>query len=146
MRVLLDSNVYLSFLLNPAAPNAPQTCVVHVLDQRISCIVSRSILDELKRNVLTKPYLRDRISPNRLDSFLTLIDMQVGIAADPPGKPLRATRDPGDDFVIALALHHDVHIITGDKDLLVLDPIGKMRIISPSAFAALIAPDLAEPS
>jgi uncharacterized protein len=139
MRVLLDSNVYLSFLLNPSAPRAPQACVAHVLAQRSLCIVSRSILDELRRNVLAKPYLRDRISPNQLDSFLTLIDMQIGIVADPPGQPLRATRDPGDDFVIALALYHDVNIIiTGDKDLLVLNPFNGIQIVSPSEFLDLV--------
>ncbi len=139
MRILLDSNVYLSFLLNPFGTGAPQACVAHALARQSPCIVSKTILEEVRRNVLDKPYLRSRIASDQLDSLLDQIERNVTVVEDPPGAPLRATRDPGDDFVIALALHHNVDIIvSGDKDLLVLDPIGDIRVVPPAVFMEFI--------
>jgi uncharacterized protein len=47
----------------------------------------------------------------------------------------RICRDPNDDFLINLALDAQAnYIITGDADLLTLNPIGSLEILTLSAF------------
>ena len=72
-------------------------------------------------------------------------------------KPLEATacRDPDDDIVLAMArAGESVAIVTGDQDLLILDPFQGIRLLMPSAFwkweseadDAWLDPGLAGPS
>ena len=50
-------------------------------------------------------------------------------------EPVRACRDPEDDHILELAVNGDASfIITGDADLLVLNPFRGIRILSPSEF------------
>jgi putative PIN family toxin of toxin-antitoxin system len=51
---------------------------------------------------------------------------------------IRVCRDPNDDMVLECAVVSGAPcIITGDKDLLVLDPYKGIRIVSPAEFLAL---------
>ena len=44
-------------------------------------------------------------------------------------------RDPDDDVVLATALAGDgAAIVSGDQDLLILDPFRGIRVLTPSAF------------
>ncbi len=53
----------------------------------------------------------------------------------PVVRRIRACRDPKDDKFLDVALSGDAAaIITGDQDLLVLDPFHGIRIVSPSVF------------
>jgi predicted nucleic acid-binding protein len=46
-----------------------------------------------------------------------------------------ACRDPKDDKILSLAVSGTAtHIVTGDADLLDLDPFRAIRIVSPGAF------------
>lgn len=50
-------------------------------------------------------------------------------------KEIRACRDPRDDKFLELAVNGKAnYILTGDEDLLVLDPFQKVRIVTPRAF------------
>jgi predicted nucleic acid-binding protein len=49
-------------------------------------------------------------------------------------------RDPNDDVVLECAVVSGAQaIVTGDKDLLVLDPYDGIRIVTPAEFLALTA-------
>ena len=51
---------------------------------------------------------------------------------------LRVCRDPNDDMVLECAVVSGAQfIVTGDKDLLVLDPYNGIRIVTPAEFLAL---------
>jgi len=44
-------------------------------------------------------------------------------------------RDPDDDVVLATARSGEcAAIVTGNQDLLILDPFGTLRVLAPSAF------------
>jgi len=50
--------------------------------------------------------------------------------------PDRVSRDPGDDYVVALATASASIVVSGDQDLLILAP--DLPIQSPAAFLALV--------
>jgi uncharacterized protein len=51
---------------------------------------------------------------------------------------VQACRDPRDDKFLHAALNGEAEaIVTGDQDLLVLDPFHGVRILSPAAFLAI---------
>lgn len=50
------------------------------------------------------------------------------------------TRDPKDDYLIAYAVIGEAdYLVTGDKDLLVLEQIAGVTIVTPARFADLLA-------
>ncbi len=61
---------------------------------------------------------------------------------DPPVGTVGATRDPKDDFLIALAYNSSVEIIiSGDKDLQTLK-LNEILVYSPNDFLSLLAKKL----
>lgn len=51
----------------------------------------------------------------------------------------RITRDLKDDYLLAYAVVGEAdYLVTGDKDLLVLEKIGEVAIVSPADFAKLL--------
>ena len=54
---------------------------------------------------------------------------------------ITACRDPNDDKFLELAVSGlATHIVTGDQDLLVLDPFQGISILTPHAFLDLLLP------
>ncbi len=58
-------------------------------------------------------------------------------AADPAIDPPMLSRDPDDDYLIALASVHRAALVSGDKRLLALDE--EIPVFSPRAFIGLLA-------
>jgi hypothetical protein len=57
------------------------------------------------------------------------------------GAPIRACRDPTDDKFLEVAVHGEARaIITGDAELLDLDPFHGIRIVRPADFLRMPTP------
>jgi len=70
----------------------------------------------------------------RLDFFLTR-SVRVTLNGN-----INVCRDPNDDMVLECAMVSGAQaIVTGDKDLLVLDPYNGIRIVTPMEFLELTA-------
>ncbi len=140
IRVLLDVNVLVSYLLNPDAQKTVTHVISRVLSSNCQWIVPQELIDELLHSCTTKPYLRDHIPPKELDAFVKE-SVKYGIIPSPlPTLPTSFSRDPKDDYLLAYALVERVdYLVTGDKDLLVLGQIGRMTIVTPAQFLARIS-------
>ncbi len=50
-------------------------------------------------------------------------------------RPVQACRDPRDDKILEVAVNGEADcIVTGDKDLLVLDPFESVQIVTPARY------------
>ena len=128
-RWVLDTNTLVSRLLMPGGTAA--RAVDHALALGVP-LVSDETLDELAE-VLARA---------RFDRYVSLADRQRFIALlggvarrVPITHRVQACRDPRDDKFLHVALNGEAEaIITGDADLLVLDPFHGVRILKPAAF------------
>jgi putative PIN family toxin of toxin-antitoxin system len=84
-------------------------------------------------NVLSRPKFDPYLTRDERRQFIALLG---GISrVVPVVHTIRACRDPKDDKFLDVALAGNARaIITGDKDLLVLDSFHKIRILSTSDF------------
>jgi len=86
--------------------------------------------------------LREVLNRTRFRKYFTVEDtaaflgqLMEGVDWIEPEIRLRVCRDPKDDKFLELALSAKAtHIVTGDLDLLVLDPYESVRIVSPRDF------------
>jgi uncharacterized protein len=85
--------------------------------------------------VIYRPKFSKYIEPDEIDLFLQLFRETALIV--PITQKLTICRDPKDNKFLELALASEAHyLITGDQDLLVLNPFGSTQILSPAEFLA----------
>jgi uncharacterized protein len=132
MRVVIDTNVWLSALLWGGQPNL----IIKLIEkQQIQAISSENILTELT-DILQKPKLQKRLSQLQFSAdevvilakrLMTLVVIKEIIIPE--------LRDSKDQMVLATAIAGDVQVvISGDKDLLVLNPYRNISILLPQDF------------
>lgn len=140
-RVLIDTNVLISYLLQPDAPGAVQAVLRAFLEERFTLLVPGALLQELLVTVRGKRRLAERIRPEDLAAFIAILE-EFGERVGELSEAIPAvTRDPKDDYLLAYALVGEVdYLVTGDKDLLELQgQIRAMEILTPVQFINVLA-------
>jgi uncharacterized protein len=116
VRAVLDVNVLIAALLSPTG--APAQLVSRWLAGEFELIVSQKLLTELDR-ALAYPKLRARIPSEDAAEFVSFVSSTAIHPPDPPARR-RRSRDPGDDYLLALAESENAIIVSGDQHLLEL--------------------------
>ncbi len=126
-RAVLDPNVLISALLSPTG--SPAALLGRWLAGEFELVVSERLLAELRR-ALAYPKLRVRITQDEATAFVDLLGRGATMLEDPVTAP-RRSRDPGDDYLLALAEVGAAALVTGDQDLLALKDL---PVLSPAVF------------
>ena len=129
MRGVVDVNVLISGVLSAEGPSAEILRASR--DGLFELVISEMLLTELNRT-LGYPKLRKRIPAEKANAFANWIRDHGTLAEDPEGAPSVASRDPDDDYLLALAISRRAYLVTGDQDLLVLSD--DLPILTPAQF------------
>ncbi len=98
-------------------------------------MVSPHLLDELVQT-LGYPKIQKRVGEDEAESFMALLKLS-GVPAEDSKTDLPIhSRDPKDDYLLALAAKESAVLVTGDKDLLDLN--GSLPIYTPKQFLDLL--------
>lgn len=126
MRIVIDTNIWLSALISS---DTRKRLKIILSQPEVEIIGTDALIEEL-REVAMRPKFRKYVTKAQATSFLNLIIDRLDIIS-PPHSEISVCRDPNDDFLLALCKDGDIDfLITGDKDLLSLDPFEKTRIVS----------------
>ena len=132
LSVVADANVLISAAL-ARSPNAPSVLILDAaLDGRLELITSPTLLREIA-GVLARPRLRKYLTTGEALRFVSDLASQTTLLSDPAGPHPAVCRDPNDDYLMALATAHQAKVlVTGDDDLLAIDPQElKVEILTP---------------
>jgi uncharacterized protein len=135
MRVVLDSNIFLSALLSPHAP--PHRIYQAWRQGRFELITSPVQLDELRRASRYQKF-RGILQPHRVGHMLNNLHRATIIDRLPDGYE---AADPHDTWLLALAdIGRADYLVTGDKQsgILTRRRIGTARILSAAAFCEVL--------
>ena len=113
---------------------APARLVKLWLAGGFELVVSEALLAELSR-ALAYDKVRKHISREDAAEFVDLLRSTAAIFADVK-HPVGVSRDPGDDYIVALAAASASILVSGDQDLLILAP--ELPIQAPGAFLAVL--------
>ena len=127
MRAVLDPNVLISALLAPTG--GPAVLLRRWLGGEFELVVSEALLAELDR-ALRYAKLRSRVTGGEAKAFIELLRETATVAQDPVSPP-RLSRDPGDDYLLALARSNSAILVSGDQDLL---DVKNAPVASPRSF------------
>jgi putative PIN family toxin of toxin-antitoxin system len=113
-RVVIDPGVFVAALISRAG--APARLLRHWLDGAFDLLVSPALLDELV-DVIEREKFRRHFTPSQARAFVALL-IERAVEVEDPQRIEPRTRDPGDDYLLALAGSGAADIIvSGDKDL-----------------------------
>jgi putative PIN family toxin of toxin-antitoxin system len=133
-RLVFDTNALVSRLLLPTS--LPAQAVRHAADDGL-LLASDATLLELA-DVLARPKFDPYVTIAERQEFLrrfARIAVNVEIV-----RTIRACRDPKDDKFLELAVNGEADaIVTGDRDLLTLDPFQGIPILTSARYLARIA-------
>jgi putative PIN family toxin of toxin-antitoxin system len=135
VRAVLDANVLVCALISPVGPSG--RIVSAWAAERFELVVSPMLPGELSR-VLARPKFRRWVSEQAAAEFVLGLKEAALLIADPTVRP-QVSRDPDDDYLVALAQAADADVlVSGDGDLIDLvnsDP----AVLSPRAFLEHLA-------
>ncbi len=115
MRAVLDPNVIISALLSLGG--SPASVIRAWTDGVYDLIVSPLLLEELER-ALAYRKIRERVTESEARALLAILRHEAHVHDDPSELPAVRSPDPGDDYLIALAVTARALLVTGDGHLL----------------------------
>jgi len=129
MRVVIDTNVLISRLLLP--DSVPGRAARHVIDSGV-ILVSEDTMNELA-DVLARPKLDRYLTVKTRQQFILELEEIAQFVVIV--QRIHACRDPRDDKFLELSVNGQAALIlTGDRDLLALNPFCGIMIQSPAAY------------
>jgi putative PIN family toxin of toxin-antitoxin system len=129
LRVVLDPGVLVSAILTSTGP--PAQILDRWRDGEFDLVISPKLLDELE-DVLLRPKFREVASGDEVRAYVGALAGGGVLMRDPEQIPA-VTADPGDDYLVALAIGAKANlIVSGDKDLTdLVDP--PVPVLTPRA-------------
>lgn len=132
IRVVVDTSVLIRYLIRPSAA-IKELIEVRWLGGEIQMVTALELIEELE-DVLRRDYIQALIRPHEGQTLLDAIHRKAQILP-PLGAVPAYTRDPKDDKFVACALAGDAeYVITVDKDLLLLETLEDIRMVTPHDF------------
>jgi putative PIN family toxin of toxin-antitoxin system len=127
-RVIIDTNLWTSFLITKNYSKLGKI----LSEKLVMLLYSQELIDEFIE-VTQRPKFKRYFSSEDLQGLLLAIsDRAVFIEVS---STVNICRDVKDNFLLALAKDGKAtHLITGDKDLLVLKNFGKTKILTISEY------------
>lgn len=133
LRLVFDTNVIVSADLFDGS--VPARALWLALDLG-ALLMSEALIEEL-RTVLSKPRFDRYATRAEREEFLRDLAREADTVEIT--ETVQACRDPNDDKILELAVNGRADcIVTGDDDLLVMDPFRGIAIIRPAEFLAFV--------
>lgn len=133
IRYVFDTNVIVSSLL--FEHSKPEQAFNYALNHG-EVLLSSELLEELSDVLGRKKFDRFLTSEERDEFLETFIERAILIDII---EQVQECRDPKDDKILELALNGQAqYIVSGDKDLLVLNPFRGVKIVTAEEFLKVI--------
>ncbi len=127
-KVILDTNLWISFLISKNFSQIDEL----IEKQRIKLIFSNELLEEFIDTV-SRPKFKKYFSKKDIEKILEYFDQfgeLVKVKSD-----IKICRDEKDNFLLNLSVDSKAdYLVTGDKDLLILEKIENTKILTFTEF------------
>lgn len=131
IKVIFDTNVWISFLIGKRLSGIKE----YISDGRITIITTAQLLKEIQL-VTARDKVKKYFPRKSVDELIELLE---NIAEKIEIEPTHfINRDPKDNFLLDLIDYSNAdYLVTGDKDLLELNPFKTAEILTPKQFEGL---------
>ena len=131
LRLVIDTNLWISFIIS----NKLNLLDPLLFAGELRLIFSAELIFEIQET-MAKPRLRKFFLPKSLEEMLSYFEPFIDLIE--VESVVTICRDVKDNFLLALAKDGNAdYLLTGDKDLLVIEKFGKTKIITIVGFLDL---------
>ena len=132
VKVIFDTNVWISYLIGKRLTSLTN----FISNEQIEIIITEQLLLEIEI-VTQRPKLKKYFPKDKVETLFSLLEIIASKVEITP--KYFVNRDPKDNFLLDL-IHFSRadFLVTGDKDLLGLNPFLTAQIITPRDFEELI--------
>ena len=132
MRVVIDTNIWISFLIGKSLAGLTDA----IITNRVQVLFSDDLFSEL-HEVLQRPKFKKYFSSTAIEQLLVLLYEKIAWVN--VEDEFNDCRDKKDNFLLNLSVSgHANYLITGDTDLLVMNPFHGVEIVSYQFFQNVI--------
>ncbi len=133
IRIVIDTNIWISFLIGKTLAGLDRA----IINKSFVILFSEELFDELVE-VMRRPKLRRYFPEERIKEFIALLQQRTKIINIKT--VITECRDPKDNFLLELCISGKADcLITGDEDLIILNPFRKTKIINYSDFDKILS-------
>ena len=133
MRAVIDTNLWISFLFGKEVADL----LTLVQSNKVEVVTDARQIVEIE-DVLSRPKIKKLVGPQRLGTIRRFLHRKTKLIT--PKRRIKVCRDPDDDYLLEIAIEGKAtFLISGDDDLLELDPFRSVRIVSYRDFKSLLA-------
>ena len=133
---VVDTNILVRALIKPEGTVGPILGRLRDGDYRIA--FSEPLLAELV-DVLNRPHIRGKYGLDQGDIETVLALLLLRGESVSPAERIERCRDPKDNMILEVAITAGVDVIvSGDEDLLVLNPYEQIPIVEPYKFIQML--------
>ena len=132
MRAVIDTNLWISFLFGKRVADL----LTLIQSGKVEVVTDARQIAEIE-DVLSRPKIKKIIGPQRLAIMLRFIHRKAKLVT--PKRRIKACRDPNDDYLLEIAVEAKAtFLVSGDDDLLELDPFRSVRIVNYRDFKEIL--------
>lgn len=132
IRVVIDTNIWISFLIGKSLIGLTDA----IITNRVLILFSDKLFKELSE-VLTRPKFKKYFSASTIETLIAILHEKVELIDIT--EYFNNCRDKKDNFLLDLAVSGRAnYLVTGDADLLILNPFHNIEIISYKMFQNII--------
>lgn len=132
IRVVIDTNIWISFLIGRSLTGLSEA----IISDQVLILFSNDLFRELIE-VLKRPKFKKYFSELAIEALIVLLHEKVELVE--VIDHFDDCRDVKDNFLLDLAVSGDAdYLVTGDTDLLILNPFHGVKIISYQNFQSVI--------
>lgn len=132
IRVVIDTNVWISFLIGKILSDLSEA----MINNKIKILFSEELFDELVE-VLQRPKFEKYFSRENITELIYLLYFKTDMVEIT--KCFKDCRDPKDNFLLDLGISGNAdYLVTGDDDLLALNPFHGMQIMNYRLFREIL--------
>ena len=132
MRAVIDTNLWISALFGKNVADLLDL----IQSGNVEVVTDERQIAEIE-DVLSRPKIKKLVGAERLAVMRRFLRRKAKLIK--PKRRIQACRDPNDDYLLEIAVEGKaVVLVSGDADLLTLDPFRSVRIVSYRDFKSMI--------
>jgi len=132
IKIVIDTNVWISFCIGSTLSQLKDA----IIQDKVTLCFSRELFHEIFE-VINRPKIQKFINPYKFQQVMTLLEKRVNFQYEL--EKIDVCRDPKDNFLLELSISSNAnYLITGDIDLLELNPFRNTQIIASAEFASIL--------
>jgi uncharacterized protein len=132
VRAVIDTNLWISSLFGKKVADLLDL----IQSGKVEVVTDERQIAEIE-DVLSRPKIKKLVGVERLAVIRRFLRRKAKLVK--PKRRIKSCRDPNDDYLLEIAVEAKaVVLVSGDADLLALDPFRSVRIVSYREFKAML--------